>query len=69
MRLLQAWLVEERREEIRRNALEAERELDRGTLKSGTVDELMADLHAQGLAVWGHPRSREASRENWEPVF
>ena len=48
MRLLQAWLVEERREEIRRNALEAERELDRGTLKSGTVDELMADLHAQG---------------------
>jgi len=48
VRLLQAWLVEERREEIRRNALESEPQLDQGTLKSGTVDELMADLYAQG---------------------
>jgi hypothetical protein len=47
VRLLRAWLVEERREEIRQNAVNAERELSLGKAKSGTVEDLMADLYAQ----------------------
>jgi hypothetical protein len=44
--LLHAWLVEERREEILRNAQEAEQEHTVGMAKSGTIDNLMADLYA-----------------------
>ncbi len=44
MEMIHAWLVEERREEILRNARLAEIELAQGQTKSGTVAELMADL-------------------------
>jgi len=47
MEMIHAWLVEERREEIRCNARLAEIELAQGQTKSGTVAELMADLYGQ----------------------
>ena len=47
LEMIRAWLVEERREEICRNAVEAERELALGQVKRGSVDDLMADLHGE----------------------
>lgn len=48
MDLLSAWLVQERREEILRNAQQAKQEYSQGLAKRGGVNELMADLHAEG---------------------
>jgi hypothetical protein len=44
--LIRRWLIEERRDEILRNAAEAEAEYARGESKSGAVEDLMADLYA-----------------------
>ena len=44
--LIRQWLIEERREQILCNAAEAEAEHASGESKSGTVDDLMADLYA-----------------------
>ena len=40
-----AWVIEDRRDAILRNAMETERELERGLAKSGGLDDLKADLH------------------------
>jgi hypothetical protein len=45
--LLRAWLAEDRRQEIARNAQEARGEYAQRKLKSGDIDELMADLYAE----------------------
>jgi hypothetical protein len=45
--LLRAWLAEDRRQEMARNAREARSEYAQGKLKTGGVDELMADLYAE----------------------
>lgn len=45
--LIRAWLIEERRDEIARNARLAEVECTRGDAKTGTVDDLMAGLYAE----------------------
>ncbi len=45
--LIQTWLIEERRQEIARNADTARAEHAQGKLKSGSIDELMADLHGE----------------------
>ena len=45
--LIHAWLVEERREEILRNARRADEEIASGQAKRGGVDDLMADLNAE----------------------
>ena len=45
--LIHAWLVEERREEILRNARRADEEIASGQAKRGAVDDLMADLNAE----------------------
>jgi len=45
--LIKAWLIEERREGIVRNAMDTDRELQEGTSKSGGIDDLMADLDAE----------------------
>ncbi len=47
LRLLRQWVVEERREEILRHAEEAETEHAHGRAKTGSVDELIADLYAE----------------------
>jgi hypothetical protein len=47
MELMRAWLVEDRREEIRRSAEQAEAEHAQGQTKSGSVNDLMADLYAK----------------------
>jgi len=44
--LLHAWLVEERREEIRRNADEADIELAQGQVRRGTVQDLIDEVSA-----------------------
>lgn len=44
--LLRSWLREERREAILRSAEETVREHACGETKSGSLDDLMADLHA-----------------------
>ncbi len=41
-----AWIVEERRETMLRDAAETEMELGRGLAKSGTLSDLKADLCA-----------------------
>jgi hypothetical protein len=41
-----AWVVEDRREAILRNAAETEMELERGLTKSGNIDALKADLYS-----------------------
>lgn len=46
MKLLQKWLIEERRNAIFQNAKEAEEELRLGQTKSGNVNDLMKDLYA-----------------------
>ena len=45
--LLRAWLAEDRRQEIARNAREARGEYAQRKLKSGDIDDLMADLYAE----------------------
>ena len=45
--LLRAWLAEDRRQEIARNARDARSEYAQGKLKSGDIDDLMADLYAE----------------------
>ena len=45
--LLRARLAEERRHEIARNARMARAEHAQGKLKSGGIEELMADLYAE----------------------
>jgi hypothetical protein len=47
MCLLRAWLIEERREEIAGNVQAAQQEYAQGRARSGTVDDLMADLYAE----------------------
>jgi len=47
LELIRAWLIEERRGDILRNAEQAEAEHAQGQTKSGDVDALMADLHAE----------------------
>ena len=47
MGLLRQWLVQERRDEIRRRADEAESDHARGQTKRGNVEDLMADLYAE----------------------
>ena len=47
MKLIRAWLVDERREEILRNAKQAEAEHALGQTRAGSVDDLMADLYAE----------------------
>jgi len=46
--LLRAWLVEERRDEILRNAQQADRDHAEGKTKNGSIGDLMADLYAEG---------------------
>ena len=41
-----AWVVEERRETILREAAETERELQGGLAKSGSLSDLKADLYS-----------------------
>jgi len=45
--LLRAWLIEERREEIARNARESHEAYQRGEAKQGTAADLMADLYGE----------------------
>lgn len=45
--LLRSWLAEDRRREIAHNAREARSEYAQGKLKSGNVDDLMADMYAK----------------------
>ena len=45
--LLRLWLIEERRNEIARNAKQALEDLKAGKCKSGTLDDLMEDLYAE----------------------
>jgi len=45
--LINAWLVQERRQEILQNAVDAESEHSQKRTKRGGVDELMADLYAE----------------------
>ena len=45
--LLKTWLIEERREEIARNAEQSEREYRAGQTQSGDTNDLMADLYAE----------------------
>ena len=44
---IRAWLIEERRGDILRNADRAEAEQAEGQTKSGDVEALMADLYAE----------------------
>ena len=41
-----AWVIEDRRDTILRNAMETERELEQGLTKSGSLDDLKADLYS-----------------------
>ena len=41
-----AWVIEDRRDAILRNATEAERELEQGLTKSGGLEDLKADLYS-----------------------
>ncbi len=43
---VRAWIVEERRETMLRDAAETEMELERGLAKSGTLRDLRSDLCA-----------------------
>ena len=45
--LIKSWLIEEHRGEIVESAEQSENEYQAGQTKSGNVDELMADLHAE----------------------
>ena len=47
LHLIEAWLAEGRRQEIAHNARQARDAYAAGTLKSGTLDDLMADLYAE----------------------
>lgn len=45
--LMRAWLSEQRRAQIAENARAARAAYEKGDLKTGSLDDLMADLHAQ----------------------
>lgn len=45
--LLRKWLIEERREEIARNAELAASAHAQGQARSGNIDDLMADLYGE----------------------
>jgi hypothetical protein len=47
MSLLQAWLIDERREEIARNVEKTLLDHANGETKNGGIDDLMADLYAE----------------------
>ncbi len=49
LHLLQAWLTEERRNEIQQHARKAMAEYEAGETRSGSVDDLMADLYEKDL--------------------
>jgi hypothetical protein len=44
---LQAWLIDERREEIARNVEKTLLDHANGETKNGGIDDLMADLYAE----------------------
>ena len=43
---VRAWVIEERRDAILRNATETENEIEEGLAKSGSLDDLKADLYS-----------------------
>lgn len=43
---VRAWIIEERRDAILRNANQAEMELEQGLAKSGNLHDLKTDLYA-----------------------
>ncbi|MCX7050046.1 MAG: hypothetical protein NTX50_31755 [Candidatus Sumerlaeota bacterium] len=45
--MLHAWLVDERREEIRLNAQHSKEEYEQGRAKSGNLDDMMKDLYGE----------------------
>ena len=45
--LIRAWLSEQRREQIAENARDARAAYAQGNLKTGSLDDLMADLYAE----------------------
>lgn len=47
LKLLRSWLVEERREEIFKNAEKSLQEYKEGKANSGSIDDLVRDLHGE----------------------
>jgi len=43
---VRAWVIEERRDALLRNAAETEKEIAEGVAKSGNLDDLKADLYS-----------------------